>query len=120
MDLDQLRKRVAEFIDDRDWRQFQTAKDLAESASVESNELLEHFLWRDGREMDSILRGDKGKDSMSKIKDETADILFSCLAVADHLGFDLEEAFLEKMKELEHRYRVDKVKGKVVKFPSSR
>ncbi len=120
MDLDQLRKRVAEFIDLRDWRQFQTTKDLAESASVESNELLEHFLWRDGREVDQILRSEKGSDMLTMVKNETADVLFACLAIADHLDFDLEDAFRNKMKELDNRYRVDKVKGKVVKFPSGK
>lgn len=120
MDLNQLMKKVAEFIDDRDWRQFQTTKDLAESASVESNELLEHFLWRDGKEMDEILRSEGGRETLKQVKNETADILFCCLAVAEHLNFDLEDAFREKMKELGNRYRVDKVKGKVVKFPSGK
>ena len=40
------------FIDERDWRQFQTSKDLAEDISVEANELLELFLWKDGKELD--------------------------------------------------------------------
>lgn len=118
MELEKLKKYVGEFIDKRDWRQFQTTKDLAESASVESAELMELFVWRNGKEVDELLRSREGTDLLKKVKNETSDILFACLAVAEHLNFSLEDAFMEKMKELDKRYEVGKVKGKVVKFPS--
>lgn len=118
MDLEKLKDYVGEFIDKRDWRQFQTTKDLAESATIESGELMELFVWRNGREMDELLRSSDGSHLLQKVKNETSDILFACLAVAEHLGFDLGEAFLDKMKELDERYAVEKVKGKVVKLPS--
>ncbi|EEZ93122.1 MAG: hypothetical protein BJBARM4_0214 [Candidatus Parvarchaeum acidiphilum ARMAN-4] len=102
------------FIDERDWRQFQTSKDLAEDISVEANELLELFLWKDGKELDKKTREDK--EFLQKIKNETADVLFGCLAISDHLNFDLEEAFLSKIKQLEKRYSVEEVKGKSIKI----
>lgn len=102
------------FINERDWRQFQTSKDLAEDISVEANELLELFLWKDGKEMDRKAMEDK--ELLQKIKNETADVLFGCLAISDHLNFDLEEAFLSKMKQLEKRYDKEQVKGKSVKI----
>lgn len=102
------------FIDERDWRQFQTSKDLAEDISVEANELLELFLWKDGKELDKKIREDK--EFLQKIKNETADVLFGCLAISDHLNFDLEEAFLSKIKQLEKRYSVEEVKGKSIKI----
>lgn len=118
MELESLKEKIAEFIDSRDWRQFQTTKDLAASAAVESSELLELFLWKDGREQDRLLRSEEGTELLRKVRNETADVLFTCLAVAEHLDFNLEEAFLEKLDELSRRYSVDKVKGRVVKFPS--
>ena len=102
------------FIDERDWRQFQTSKDLAENISVEANELLELFLWKDGEELDKNAKEDK--ELMQKIKNETADVFFGCLAISDHLNFDLEEAFLSKMGQLEKRYDKEQVKGKSVKI----
>lgn len=120
MSIEELVQKVAEFIDMREWRQFQTTKDLAESASIESNELMEIFVWRKGSEVDDLLRSEEGKDLLEKVKNETSDILFGCLAIADHLKFDLEQAFLSKLKELDERYEVAKVKGKVVKFPSGK
>ena len=102
------------FIDERDWRQFQTSKDLAEDISVEANELLELFLWKDGKELDKKAREDK--EFLQKIKNETADVFFGCLAISDHLNFDLDQAFLSKMEQLEKRYNVQEVKGKSIKI----
>ena len=112
--LNELKEKVKNFIDDRDWRQFQTTKDLAEDISVEANELLELFLWKGGKDADKKAKEDK--EFMQKIKNETADVLFGCLAVSDHLNFDLREAFLSKMKQLEKRYGIEEVKGKSVKI----
>lgn len=115
MEIKDLKKIVGEFIDERDWRKFQTTKELAESASVEANELLEIFLWRTGKEMDEKIKSELGIDLFERIKGETADILFVCLAISEHLGFDLQEAFLTKIEELKKRYPVESVKGRVVK-----
>lgn len=112
--LKELKEVAKNFIDERDWRQFQTSKDLAEDISVEANELLELFLWKDGKELDNKAKEDK--EFLQKIKNETADVFFGCLAISDHLNFDLEEAFLSKMKQLDQRYKVEEVKGKSVKI----
>ena len=114
MELEDLKIIAKNFIDEREWRQFQTSKDLAEDISVEANELLEIFLWKNGKDIDSILKTDK--ELLQKVKNETADVLFGCLAVADHLDFNLEEAFLSKMQQLNKRYKVEEVKGKSVKI----
>lgn len=116
-DIKELEGIASEFIDKRDWRQFHTIKDLAMNCSVESNELLEILLWRDKEFENNILNG-KDNKSLEMIKNEVSDILFSCFAIADHLHFNLEGAYRQKMKELDKRYDPDKVKGKLVKIPS--
>ncbi|WMT51960.1 MAG: hypothetical protein RE471_03550 [Ferroplasma sp.] len=116
-DLSELQRIAKEFIDKRDWRQFHTIKDLAMNCSIESNELMEILLWRDQNFEKSILEGND-KKSLTMIKNEVSDILFSCLAIADHLNFNLEDAYMEKMKELDVRYNPDKVRGKLTKIPS--
>jgi NTP pyrophosphatase (non-canonical NTP hydrolase) len=115
--LVELQEIAREFIDKRAWRQFHTLKDLAMNCSIESNELMEIFLWRDQNFEGSILKGEDNK-SLTMIKHEVSDIFFSCLAIADHLNFDLEDAYREKMKELDVRYDPDNVKGKLTKIPS--
>ena len=117
MELEKLQSTAKKFIDDRDWRKFQTAKELAMNASIEANELMDLFLWKDGEETDKLLKSKEGGDLLKKVKNETADVFFSCLAIADHLNFDLGEAFLSKIDQLDKRYEKDKVKGKVVKIP---
>jgi NTP pyrophosphatase (non-canonical NTP hydrolase) len=114
MEVKDLKEIVKNFIDKREWRQFQTSKDLAEDISIEANELLELFLWKDGKQMDNNLKNDS--ELLKKVKNETADVLFGCLAMADHLDFDLEEAFLSKIDQLNKRYSVEDVKGKSVKI----
>lgn len=114
MELKDIKNIVKNFIDERDWRKFQTSKDLAEDISIEANELLELFLWKGGKQMDSNLKNDG--ELLKKVKNETADVLFGCLAMADHLDFDLEEAFLSKIEQLNKRYNVEEVKGKSVKI----
>jgi len=116
-DIKELESIASEFIDKRDWRKFHTIKDLAMNCSVESNELLEIFLWKDKEFENSILNG-KDNKSLEMIKNEVSDILFSCFAIADHLHFNLEDAYRQKMMELDKRYVPDKVKGKLVKIPS--
>ncbi len=116
-DLSELTEIAKNFIDERDWRQFQTAKELAIGVSVEANELLELFQWNDGKELDKMLMSGDDQELSRKIKNETADVLFACLAMADHLNFDLEQAFTDKLKALGDRYKKEDVKGKVVKIP---
>ncbi len=116
-DIKELQSIARDFIDKRDWRKFQTLKDLAMNSSIESNELMEIFLWHDENfENDLISRNDE--EILRKIKNEVSDILFSCLAIADHLNFDISEAYKHKMSELDKRYDVNTVKGKLTKIPS--
>ncbi|MGC8516781.1 MAG: MazG-like family protein [Candidatus Acidifodinimicrobium sp.] len=119
MELKEYQQIAKKFIDERDWRKFQTVKDLAMNASIESNELMDLFIWRDGKKMDKLLKSRAGQDLLEKVKNETADVFFSCLAIADHLNFDLGKAFLSKIDQLGKRYEKDKVKGKVVKIPEN-
>ena len=42
-----LRQEVNAFAEDRDWRPFHNAKDLAVSIAIEAAELLEEFQWQD-------------------------------------------------------------------------
>ena len=45
-DLQQLREKIVQFRDERNWQQFHNPKDLALSLSLEASELLELFQWK--------------------------------------------------------------------------
>lgn len=111
LDLAELQEKTKRFVDERDWRKFQSIKELAVNASVEANELLELFQWQSDKDVDERVLGGKDPQLLQKIKDETSDVFFSCLAIADQAGFDLGDAFVSKFAEINKRYDKDKVKG---------
>ena len=43
--MDDLRDAINRFIEDRDWDQFHSPKNLAMALSVEVAEIVEHFQW---------------------------------------------------------------------------
>jgi NTP pyrophosphatase (non-canonical NTP hydrolase) len=102
--MDDLIKEINQFRDDRDWRQFHNAKDLALSVSLEASELLENFQWKSSEEAIA--------DDLENIKDEIADVMIYCLMLADDLGLSVEEIIKNKIKKNGEKYTVEKSKGK--------
>lgn len=96
---------LKKFRDDRDWEQFHNPKDLAIALSIESNELLEQFLWKNHE--------DANRD---KLKEELADVFAYALLLADKLEFDIEQIVLEKISKNAEKYPVDKARGTAKKY----
>ena len=105
--MDDLIKEINQFRDDRDWRQFHNAKDLALSVSLEASELLENFQWKSSEEAIA--------DDLENIKDEIADVMIYSLMLADDLGLSVEEIIKNKIKKNGEKYTIEKSKGKKVK-----
>jgi NTP pyrophosphatase (non-canonical NTP hydrolase) len=99
--LDALKK----FRDERDWEQFHNPKDLAIALSIESNELLEQFLWKDSTEA-----------NRDKLKEELADVFSYAFLLADKLDLDVKEIVLNKIKLNAEKYPVEKAKGTAKKY----
>lgn len=111
--IESLKKLAADFRDARDWKQFHTPKDLAMAISVEANELLELFLWKNEKEIGN-LAGDKEK--LKSIRDEIADVVIASLLLCDTLNLDLSKAVNEKMEQNNRKYPVEKHKGIAKKY----
>ena len=94
--MDKVMQKVLEFRDERNWGQYHNEKDLAISISLEANELLENFQWRDSEEAVN--------DSLQNIKEEMADVFIYLLQLADKLNIDLEEEALRKLKKNAIKY----------------
>mgnify|MGYP001608740682 CR=1 FL=1 len=109
--LDLFIKRIITFRDERDWKQFHTPKDLAMQISIESAEVLEHFLWKNEEETAAYIKTHK-----KEIAAELSDVLHNVMILSHDLGIDLEEASAEKMKENIQKYPINKVKGKNKKY----
>jgi NTP pyrophosphatase (non-canonical NTP hydrolase) len=110
-DLDELKKIVLKFIEDRDWSQFHNPKDLAISLNLEAAEVLEHFQWKTEDEIKKYIKTNK-----RDISDELADVLYWIILIANNLNIDLMKAFKSKMKENTKKYPVEKSKGSHSKY----
>lgn len=109
--LSVISKKVIQFRDLRDWRQFHDPKNLAEAICIESGELLEKFLW---------ITTDKAYDidnkKMGEIKEEIADIMIFLIYLCNGLNVDLFDAVENKINVNEKKYPIEKAKGNAKKY----
>ncbi len=109
--LQQLLEKIKAFRDERDWIQFHNHKDMAAAISIEASELLEHFLWKDRDELNSL-----SEETMGEIKDEIGDIMIFYIELCDNLGIDPIDAATRKLEKNKLKYPVDKAKGRHTKY----
>lgn len=106
--LDKLKKKINDFRDERDWRQFHNEKDLAISISLEASELLELFQWSSSEE--TIQK------KHNELEDELADVLIYSIMLASNLDLNIEEIITNKLKKNDVKYPVEKSKGNKDKY----
>ncbi|MGX9221490.1 nucleotide pyrophosphohydrolase [Massilia varians] len=110
-DLIRLRDLVRAFVDERDWDQFHTPKNLASALSVEAAELLEHFQWLQHGRPEEL-----GPDKLVQVRHEMADVLVYLVRLADKLDVDLFAAVQEKMVLNRAKYPAEQVRGDARKY----
>ncbi len=107
----EMRDMVRSFVDERDWDQFHTPKNLAMALSVEAAELMEHFQWlRTGE------NAELGPQKHQQVSHEMADVLVYLVRMADKLDIDLMAAVTEKMVLNRAKYPADLVRGDARKY----
>lgn len=104
-DIEKIIKELIEFRNERDWEQFHNPKDLAIALSIESNELLEQFLWKNHDDV-----------KVEKVKDELADVFAYAFLIAEKYKFDVSEIVIDKIKKNAEKYPVHKAKGTAKKY----
>jgi NTP pyrophosphatase (non-canonical NTP hydrolase) len=104
-----LRKLVSEFVEERDWRQFHTPKNLSMSLAIEAAELMEHFQWLTASES-RALANDAAR--LENVSDELADVVCYALALANELGIDLARALERKMAKNREKYPAEEYRGR--------
>ena len=101
----ELANAVYRFVEERNWRQFHTPKNLAAAIAIEAGELQELFLWHvDGAELYD--------DRLQQVREELADVIIYCLALSNEAGIDITKAVLEKIQRNAEKYPVEKWKGR--------
>lgn len=109
--IDDLTRRIVEFRDERDWRQYHSPKNLAASITIEAAELLECFQWSsdDTIAEDVVLRRDE-------MEAEIADVLIYTLLLAHDTGIDPAQAIERKLAANQAKYPADKARGSRTKY----
>lgn len=106
--VDEIRKAVRDFTNERDWEQFHNPKDVGVALSIEVAEVLEHFRFKTNKDIEEYLSKPENKKELSH---EVADVFWFILRLSDVCGVDLTTALLEKLKLSAKKYPVEKVKG---------
>lgn len=106
--VEELKRLVRRFVEDRDWDQFHTPKDLAIGLSVEAAELLEHFRFRTDEEVQERLLDE---DHRAAIGHELADVLYFVLLMSANLNYDVTTTLRDKLELSAQRYPVATSRG---------
>ena len=104
-DIEELRKAIVQFTQERDWDQFHNGKDLAIALSIEASELNEAFLWKDAKNV-----------NVEKVKEELADIFNYAILIADKYDLDIKQIVLDKLRRNAEKYPVYKAYGSAKKY----
>ena len=106
--LAQLKQRVDDFVERRDWHQFHAPKNLAMSMAIEAAELMEHFQWLTPEQSWQMAEQAEKK---AEVGEELADVFCYLLALANELGLDLADALEAKMVKNAEKYPVHRYRG---------
>jgi dCTP diphosphatase len=109
--LEALDASLSAFVEERDWNQFHTPKNLAMALTVEAAELQELFQWLTEAESRAL-----PKDTTEAVRDELADVFIYTLRMSQVLGVDLLEAAFAKLEKNKQKYPVDKARGSMKKY----
>ncbi len=103
--LFEIKRRLASFVNERNWHRLHTPKNLILSLNVEVAELMRLFLWKSD---ERILSDLEEEDFEMNVKEEMADIFNNLLHLSMLLEVDLFEAALEKIEKNKLKYPVEK------------
>jgi NTP pyrophosphatase (non-canonical NTP hydrolase) len=109
--FEELTATLKAFVDERDWQQFHTPKNLVMALCGEVGELTEHFQWLTQEESASLPAA-----KLSEVADEIADVQFYLLLLARGLGIDVPAAVARKLRANEEKYPAALVRGSARKY----
>jgi dCTP diphosphatase len=109
--LEDLRSTISAFIQESDWEQFHSPKNLAMALSVEVAEIVEHFQWLTEEQSQNL-----PPEKLAEVKEEIGDVMIYLTELADKLGIDPVEAAEAKLEINKRKYPADLVRGKASKY----
>jgi len=109
--LVQLNQKLKQFVEDRDWSQFHSPKNLAMAMIVEAAELVEHFQWSTEDESYHM-----SPEKLDQVGHEIADTFVYLLRLAQVLNIDLIDVANNKIALNALKYPIEKARGKNNKY----
>ncbi len=109
--IETIKMQLKKFVDERDWHQFHSPKNMSMGIAIEASELMEHFLWSDTQQSYEIV-----EKKRQEIEHEIADVAVFLLMFCAENNIDLAAAIEKKMKINAEKYSVEKAKGKSTKY----
>ncbi len=103
-----LKTVVEDFVEERDWAQFHSPKNLSMALAVEASELMDLFKWKTVEEAQEEMKDKLLEDAT----DELADIMIYSIAFANRNGIDIAKAVTSKTEKNKAKYPADKFKGR--------
>lgn len=109
--LKDLRGRLQAFVDERDWQQFHSPKNLAMAMIVEAAELVEHFQWMTEQQSHEL-----APEKKELVSQEIADTFVYPLRIAEVLEIDIIDAANRKLELNAQKYPAEKARGSNAKY----
>jgi len=113
INIELLNSTVSKFIEERDWDQFHSIKNLSMALSVETSELVEIFQWMKEEDSNLVKSNPKLK---AKVEEEISDIFIYLMRIALKSDVDIEMSVLAKIQKNAEKYPVEKAKGNSQKY----
>lgn len=110
-DLDDIKDKLRQFAQARDWDQFHSPKNLSMALAAEAGELLEQFQWLTQEQSRNLT-----PDQRQAVSEEIADVFLYLIQLSSKLDIDLMSAAKNKMAKNEAKYPASKVKGSSKKY----
>ncbi len=104
--LEKIRQHQKEFIEERNWGEFQSPKNLSMALAAEAGELLEVFMWLNEKQVELLKI--KYPHLYQNAREEISDVLIYLVRLADVLNIDLLQAALEKIEKNKKKYPIEK------------
>jgi NTP pyrophosphatase (non-canonical NTP hydrolase) len=105
----ELRELVRQFVEERDWRQFHSPKNLSMSLAIEAGELMEHFQWITSDASRQVAADPQRRAAAGE---ELADVLCYALALANELELDIARTLRDKMRKNIVKYPAESFRGR--------
>jgi dCTP diphosphatase len=111
--VSELTSEIRNFVDEREWQQFHTVRNLLLALAGEVGELSAELQWVSDADVDAHLSVDGNRE---RFESEIADVATYLFRLCDVTGVDLAHAIRRKLDINAARYPSDKARGVSTKY----